>query len=108
MIPDDGVYAVQAFVDGQGPSPIPAACNIGPNPTFGEQIRKVEAHLIDFQGDIYGRTIELDILQRLRPTRRFAGLDDLLGQIKLDVEKAREVCLASPQRQVAGDLMDRP
>ncbi len=87
VIPADGVYAVLALIDGQGPA-IPAACNIGPNPTFGEQIRKVEAHLIDFQGDLYGRTVELDILERLRPTRRFAGLDDLLGQIKLDVERA--------------------
>jgi riboflavin kinase / FMN adenylyltransferase len=91
VIPEDGVYAVLAFIDGQ-PKPIPSACNIGPNPTFGEQIRKVEAHLIDFKGDIYGQTVELDVLQRLRPTRRFAGLDDLLGQIRLDIEQAREVC----------------
>src|SRR3954447_8638116 len=63
VIPDDGVYAVHAYLSGRE-TPIPAACNIGPNPTFGEQIRKVEAHLIDFQGDIYGQTIELDILAR--------------------------------------------
>ena len=91
LIPADGVYAVNAYIEGQG-IPLPAACNIGPNPTFGEQIRKVEAHLIDFQGDIYGKRIELDILERLRPTRRFNGLDDLLAQIALDVDKAREVC----------------
>jgi len=91
VIPADGVYAAHAFIDGAGP-PLPTACNIGPNPTFGEQVRKVEAHLIDFRGDIYGRTVTLDLLDRLRPTRRFAGLDDLLGQIRLDVERAREVC----------------
>ena len=91
LIPDDGVYAVRAFVDGDG-SPLPSACNIGPNPTFGEQARKVEAHLIDFRGDIYGRTVELDILARIRPTRRFAGLDDLLAQIAADVEAARAIC----------------
>jgi riboflavin kinase/FMN adenylyltransferase len=91
VIPDDGVYAGLAFVEGRA-LPIPTACNIGPNPTFGEQIRKVEAHLIDFQGDLYGQSVELELLQRLRPTRRFAGLDDLLGQIKLDVEQARDVC----------------
>jgi riboflavin kinase / FMN adenylyltransferase len=90
LIPDDGVYAGLALIEGQGPA-IPAACNIGPNPTFGEQIRKVEAHLIDFDGDLYGRTVDLDILQRLRPTRRFAGLDDLIGQIKLDIERARVI-----------------
>ena len=91
VIPDDGVYAVLAHVEGRD-VPVPAACNIGPNPTFGEQIRKVEAHLIDYSGDLYDRTVELDILERLRPTRRFAGLDDLLGQIKLDIERARDVC----------------
>jgi riboflavin kinase/FMN adenylyltransferase len=91
VIPDDGVYAVHAYLAGRG-APIPAACNIGPNPTFGEQIRKVEAHLIDFRGDLYGQTIELDILARLRATRRFADLEDLLSQIRLDVERAREVC----------------
>jgi riboflavin kinase/FMN adenylyltransferase len=88
VIPDDGVYAGLAFLSGQD-SPIPTACNIGPNPTFGEQTRKVEAHLIDFAGDLYGQTVELDLLERLRPTRRFAGLDDLLGQIQLDIERAR-------------------
>ena len=91
VIPADGVYAVLAHIEGQS-TPIPAACNIGPNPTFGEQIRKVEAHLIDFNGDLYGQAVELDILRRLRPTRRFAGLDDLLSQIKLDIEQAREAC----------------
>ncbi|WP_435007587.1 riboflavin biosynthesis protein RibF [Tundrisphaera lichenicola] len=92
LIPDDGVYAVRAYLPGES-KPIAGACNIGPNPTFGEQIRKVEAHLIDFRGDIYGRSIELDILERLRGTRRFEGLDDLLGQIRTDIEKSREICM---------------
>ena len=69
-----------------------AACNIGPNPTFGEQIRKVEAHLIGFDGDLYGRSVELDFLARLRPTRAFANLDDLLGQIRSDIERTRQIC----------------
>ena len=54
LIPADGVYAARAFVDG-APRAWAAACNIGPNPTFGEQARKVEAHLLDFSGDLYGR-----------------------------------------------------
>src|SRR5262249_58260238 len=52
LIPADGVYAARAFVDGLGPS-YPAACNIGPNPTFGEQGRKVEAHLLGYSADLY-------------------------------------------------------
>ena len=91
LIPADGVYAAHAFIEGHGRA-YPVACNIGPNPTFGEQDRKVEAHLIDFEGDLYGRSIELDFLERLRPTRRFEGLDDLLAQIARDVEQARAVC----------------
>ena len=91
MIPDDGVYAAHAFIDGAGP-PWPVACNIGPNPTFGEQAHKVEAHLIDFSGDLYGRIVELDLLARIRPTRRFAGLEDLLTQIRQDIADARTIC----------------
>ena len=62
-----------------------------PNPTFGEQTRKVEAHLIGFGGDLYGRSVELDFLARLRPTRAFASLDDLLTQIRSDIERARQI-----------------
>jgi riboflavin kinase/FMN adenylyltransferase len=88
LIPADGVYAGLAWLDGQG-SPYPAATHVGPNATFGEQVRKVEAHLLDFEGDLYGRTVALDFLHRLRPTRPFAGLDDLLAQIRRDVEQTR-------------------
>lgn len=95
LIPPDGVYAVRAHIqDGSSDTPEfwPAACNIGPNPTFGEQVRKVEAHLIGFSGDLYGRTVELDFLARLRSTRAFAGLDDLLTQIRADIEAAARIC----------------
>jgi riboflavin kinase/FMN adenylyltransferase len=97
LITGDGVYAALAFVhDADQPQRPPlaraAACHIGPNVTFGEQVRKVEAHLLDFKGDLYGRTIELDILERIRPTRPFASLDDLLAQIHKDVERCREIC----------------
>jgi len=90
QIPDDGVYAARALLDDRA-DPIPAACHIGPNVSFGEQVRKVEVHLIDFTGDLYGRTLELDVLDRLRPSRKFRDLDDLLAQIRSDVERARVV-----------------
>jgi riboflavin kinase/FMN adenylyltransferase len=91
LIPGDGVYAALALVDGQGP-PVPTACHIGPNVTFGEQVRKVEAHLIDFSGDLYGRTVHLDVMDMIRPSRKFAGLDDLLAQIRDDVAQVRTIC----------------
>jgi riboflavin kinase / FMN adenylyltransferase len=88
LIPADGVYAARAWPEGH-PGPVAAACHVGPNATFGEQVRKVEAHLIDFDGDLYGRVVMLDLLRRLRGTRPFDSLDDLLAQIRDDVEQAR-------------------
>ena len=84
------VYAGLAWVDGQGPA-WPAACNIGPNPTFGEMTRKVEAHLIGFTGDLYGKTVELDFLERLRGTQKFSGLEELLRQIQIDIEQTKRI-----------------
>ena len=95
LIPADGVYAGRAFVDGRGPA-YPAACNIGPNPTFGEQARKVEAHLLGFSGDLYGRRVELDFIKRLRATRRFAGLDELIRQVRADIDETRRACCEDP------------
>ena len=90
LIPADGVYAALAYIDGKGPARA-TATHIGPNVSFGEQIRKVESHLIDFDGDLYGKTVELEFLQRIRGSRRFEGIDDLLAQIRKDVEQARAI-----------------
>jgi riboflavin kinase/FMN adenylyltransferase len=86
LVPGDGVYAVRVHHQG---SVWPGAANIGPNPTFGEQARKVEVHLIGFQGDLYGQTLVVDFLDRLRDTRPFASVTQLLEQLRLDVEQAR-------------------
>jgi riboflavin kinase/FMN adenylyltransferase len=91
LIPADGVYAARAFINGEG-SGFSCACHIGPNATFGERERKVEAHLLGFEGNLYGETLELDLLERLRPTRPFAGVDELLAQIRADVDATRSVC----------------
>lgn len=90
QIPADGVYAAAAQIDGVGPSWL-AAVHIGPNATFGEQARTVEAHLLDFQGNLYGRRLELDLRRHLRPTRRFDSVADLLDQIRADVDRARRL-----------------
>jgi len=88
LIPADGVYAAKAILEDSGDI-YGAACHVGPNVTFGEQIRKVEAHLLDYHGDLYGRTILLDFLARIRPSRPFQNLDDLLAQIQADVDRTR-------------------
>ncbi len=87
LVPGDGVYAVLAHVRGTA---WPAAANVGPNPTFGEQARKVEVHLLDYEGDLYGQPLAVDFVRRLRATRPFAGVEDLTAQLRRDVEQARQ------------------
>ena len=68
----------------------PAVTNVGTRPTFGARTRVVvEAHLIDFSGDLYGRRVELSFRFHLRPERRFAGVDALRAQIDADRDEAR-------------------
>lgn len=100
LVPLEGVYAGLACLGGSGPL-WPAACNIGPNPTFGESVRKVKAHLIGFTGDLYGKTVELDFLERLRGTQKFSGLDELLRQVQADIEQTRLICAICRQSESA-------
>jgi len=86
--PGEGVYAVRVPVGGQT---WPGAANIGPNPTFGEQLRKVEVHLIGYDGDLYGQELAVEFLARLRDTKRFAGVAELREQLQRDVEQARAI-----------------
>jgi len=91
-VPGDGVYAVRVLVDGKS---WPGAANVGPNPTFSEKARKIEAHLIDFHGDLYGRPLAVDFLERLRGTRPFANVTDLRKQLTEDVRQARRIAGAT-------------
>jgi riboflavin kinase / FMN adenylyltransferase len=88
LVPAEGVYAVRALLDGKSYG---GAANIGPNPTFGEQARKLEVHLIDFDGDLYGRTLAVDFLARLRETRKFDSVDELRAQLQRDIGAARRM-----------------
>ena len=86
VIPAEGVYAVRALHDGKT---WPAAANVGPNPTFGDNAKKLEVHLIGFQGQLYGETLEIDFIARLRDTRPFAGANELQEQLKRDIAEAQ-------------------
>ncbi len=88
LIPGDGVYAVRVRVKEQE---WPGAANLGPNPTFGENARKVEVHLIGFSGQLYGHPIEVGFVDRIRDTRPFSRVEDLLTQLSRDVEQARKL-----------------
>jgi riboflavin kinase / FMN adenylyltransferase len=88
VVPGHGVYA--AFANGR-----PAAVNVGVRPMFqtGRGLL-VEAYLLDFDGDLYGRGLRIAFLERLRGERRFPSVEDLIAQMHRDVEQAREVCAA--------------
>jgi riboflavin kinase/FMN adenylyltransferase len=85
LLPGLGVYAGRALVDG---ATWPAAINVGPNPTFGEQAMKVEVHLIGYHGSLYGRPLEVDFVRRLRDIQRFDSVAALREQLQRDVAAA--------------------
>ena len=88
LLPAVGVYAGRGFVNNTA---WPAAINIGPNPTFGHDELKVAVHLIGWDGSpLYGQPLAVDFLARLRDTRKFAGVDDLVAQLHADIVAARQ------------------
>ena len=89
VVPDHGIYACRAEVDGQAHI---AAVNVGVRPTFtsGRGLL-VEAFLLDFEGDIYGKPLRLEFLDRLRGERRFDSVDALVEQMDRDVAQTRRV-----------------
>ena len=91
--PAPGVYAVRACLrppPGQPSQPwLPGAANIGIKPTFGGSTLTIEAHLLDFSGDLYGKSLRLQFIERLRPEQRFSSLLELKGQIGRDLHAAR-------------------
>ncbi|QDT70176.1 Riboflavin kinase [Planctomycetes bacterium MalM25] len=88
LLPADGVYA---GVGRSGAETWAAAINIGSNPTFDEHVRKVETHLIGCDDSIYGRPLEVDFLERLRGVRTFASPEELVEQVREDVDAAKVI-----------------
>jgi riboflavin kinase/FMN adenylyltransferase len=92
LIPGDGVYAGWGRTMGGS---FLAAVHVGPNPTFGEQSRKVEVHLLDFSGELYGQVLEVDLVERIRGTKAFPSTEALKAQIEIDLARVRG--LANPK-----------
>ncbi len=86
--PRTGVYVVETEVDGKVYG---GAANLGYNPTFGDNELSLEAHLFDFNQDIYGKPITIRLIERLRDELRFSGPDELVAQIRKDIANAKEV-----------------
>ena len=87
-LPGNGIYATLARVDGRQ---YPSATSIGVRPTFGGGERRVEAHLLDYEGDLYNSEIRLDFVRRLRDEQRFSSSDELRAQIEKDVRAVRAI-----------------
>jgi len=93
LIPSDGVYAGYAWTPSNRSAggPHRAAIHIGPNPTFAQQDRKVEIHVLDYAGDLYGQTMSVDLVQKTRGTKTFAGAETLQEQIECDLREIRSL-----------------
>ena len=92
LIPANGVYAGRAHASNRWHW---AAINIGPNPTFAEHESKVEVHILDFEQSIYGMTIEVDFIQRLRDIRQFDSAQQLTEQLQKDIADTRRIARLS-------------
>ncbi len=88
LLPANGVYATFVRRLGQN-QPLPAVTNVGIRPSFGGEERTVEAHIFDFDEDIYGQLLTLEFVERLRPEKKFDGINALVAQIRQDAEQAR-------------------
>jgi riboflavin kinase/FMN adenylyltransferase len=90
ILPSNGVYATWAYIENL---PLPAVTNIGVRPTFENQsvTARIEAHLLDYDRDLYGQSLRLEFIEMIRPEKRFPSIESLVSQIHQDIEKTREV-----------------
>jgi len=87
-LPADGVYASRAYI---GEQTYPAVTNIGTRPTFGSGQRVVEVYIVDYQGNLYGSELKIDIIERLRSEIQFRTVDKLKKQIADDIKRAKDI-----------------
>ncbi|HET8713471.1 MAG TPA: bifunctional riboflavin kinase/FAD synthetase [Gemmatimonadales bacterium] len=91
LLPPDGVYAVRVRIGGRGTGDgeFGGMMNQGPRPTFGEQARALEVHLFDFDGELYGKTVDVEWVRRLRDVQAFPSREALIAQLERDRQAAR-------------------
>jgi riboflavin kinase/FMN adenylyltransferase len=105
-IPADGVYAGH-LTDAADGVARPAAVSVGTNPQFGTE-RRVEAHVLDFDGDLYGHRVTVDFRHRVRGQATFPTVDDLIAQIHADIDQARRLLSSPPGGTVRTGGLSRP
>ena len=99
IVPDEALVCPGHGIYGARTSQACAAVSIGVRPTFGTgRALLVEAFLLDFDGDLYGQTLRIDFLARLRGERRFESPEALVEQMRIDIERTRELCRGRDQR----------
>jgi riboflavin kinase/FMN adenylyltransferase len=89
LLPPDGVYAVRVRILDPGSRLLGGMMNQGPRPTFGDQARTLEVHLFDFEGELYGETVDVEWVRRLRDVQAFPSRDALVAQLERDRQAAR-------------------
>jgi riboflavin kinase / FMN adenylyltransferase len=98
VIPADGVYVAQCRVNDIA---YPVALSIGTMPTFGGRQRQIEAHLIGYDGDLYGQSLAVGLIDWIRPQRKFASVPPLLHQLRRDIAWAMERAGLDPSEPLA-------
>ena len=86
LLPGEGIYTARAYLR---EGPVNGVLHLGPRPTFAGASATVELHLLDYEGDLYGRQIRVDFLERLRGVERFESAEALIDAIRLDCIEAR-------------------
>lgn len=88
LVPADGVYAV--YVHNEAGEKLKGVANIGNNPTFTRQTRRIEVHILDFDRFIYGQQLKIEFIERIRGEIAFTNIEQLKQQMKADIEFARK------------------
>lgn len=105
VIPADGIYAT--FVEFGGER-FPSVTSIGWNPTFEDGLKTIETHILGFAGDLYGRSLRLFFIERLRGEKKFESIELLVAQIRQDIVDAHRVFSEAVQENPAlHDLLDK-
>jgi len=93
--PAYGIYAVRGLLPGG--VVVDGAANLGIRPTFDPPVELLEPYFFDWSGDLYGQTIEVQLIARLRPEAKFDGIEALTAQIRRDCDEARRILAVSPR-----------
>lgn len=106
LVPAPGIYAIRAWVEGDGyevdgrrypaSGPREAVLHIGPRPVFDDARPTIEAHLIGFSGDLYGKRLRVELVQRIRDVEDFESVESLVAAIRRDVRAAQEALTRPP------------